>query len=242
MALARELARRGYVSALLARRENELARLAQELRGSVAIPCDVTDREAVFDAVRRGEEALGGPFDLAVANAGVSIPTSSTEFDLDDAETMIRVNVLGVMHLFAAVIPSMVARRSGRFVGVASIAGLRGLPTSAVYSATKAAVQAFLEGSRVELIPYGVGVTIVNPGYVDTPILEKYRHKLPFLVKVTDAAAIIADGIERGERIIEFPLPMSLLMRFARLLSARMYDVLATPFAKRGIDMSKVRR
>lgn len=242
LALSRELARRGYLLALLARRESELVRLAEELKGSVAIPCDVTDRAAVDAAVRRGEELLGGPFDLAVANAGISIPTHANEFNVDDAEHVFRVNVLGALYLFGAVIPSMIARRSGRFAGVASIAGLRGLPTSAVYSASKAALQAFLEGSRVELRPFGVGVTIVNPGYVDTPILEKYRHKLPFLMSAPEAAAIIADGIDRGERTVEFPLPMSLLMRFMRIVPASVYDRLISGFAQRRIDMSKVKR
>lgn len=227
--LARELSKRGYALALLARR----AELLEAGPNSVAIGCDVTDRAAVADAVHAASEKLGGPFDLAVANAGVSIPGHATKFKLDDAEQIFRVNVLGMLYLFDAVIPAMVERRSGHFAGVASIAGLRGLPTAAPYSASKAAMQAFLEAARVELKPYGVGVTIINPGFVATPMVEKNRFRMPFLVQPDKAARVIADGIERGKRVVEFPLPMSLMMRFVRYLPDAVYERIMVPVARR---------
>jgi len=242
-ALARELARRGWDLALLARRADLLDALVKELpTKSVALPCDVADANAVRDAVRRGEEALGGQFDLAIANAGVGVPSHAAKFVLADAELMMRVNVIGMFNLFDAVIPSMIERRAGRFAGIASIAGLRGLPTSSVYSATKAAMHAFLEASRVELRQYGVGVTTVNPGFVITAMTEKNRFKMPFLMKVDDAARVIADGLERGKRVIEFPRPMSLLMRFARLIPDAIWDRATAPYARRKIDVEKARR
>lgn len=242
LALARELSRRGYALALLARRGELLDELARELKNAAPFVCDVSDRAAVDAAVGEAAVALGGPFDLAIANAGISIPTYADDFSVDDAERVIRVNLLGTMYLFGAVVPSMVQRRSGRFVGIASLAGLRGLPTSSVYSASKAAIQALLEACRVELMPFGVGVTIVNPGWVDTPIIAKYGHSLPFLVKAPEAATIIADGIERGDRVVEFPRPMSLLTRLLRILPSAVYDRIALPFARRRIDPSKVLR
>jgi short-subunit dehydrogenase len=242
-ALARELSSRGWSLALLARRGDLLDELKSELKTpSVALPADVTDRDAVREAVQRGSAELGGDFDLAVANAGISVPTWSTKFNVDDAERIVRVNVVGMFYLFDAVIPAMLARGSGRFAGIASIAGLRGLPSASVYSASKAAMQAFLEASRVELQQRGVGVTIVNPGWVDTPIIEKYKGPVPFLVKADKAARIIADGLQRGAREIEFPLPMSLLMRTMRLVPNALYDRLLRPYAKRKIDPEKVRR
>ena len=242
-ALARELSRRGWSLALLARRADMLDQLVSELKPpAVALPADVTDRDAVRDAVRRGAEALGGDFDLAVANAGISVPTWSTKFNLDDAERIIRVNVLGMFYLFDAVIPAMLARGSGRFAGVASIAGLRGLPSASVYSASKAAMQSFLEASRVELAQRGVGVTIVNPGWVETPIIDKYKGPVPFLMKADKAARIIADGIERGAREVEFPWQMSLLVRTLRLIPNALYDRMLRPYARRKIDPEKVRR
>src|SRR5204862_2155193 len=166
----------------------------------VALPCDATDSAAVRAAVARGEAALGGPFDLAVANAGVGIPSHATKFDLADAELMVRVNVIGMMVLFDAVVPKMIERRSGHFAGVASLAGLRGLPASAVYSSTKAAMQAFLEATRVELAPHGVAVTTINPGFVVSPMTDKNKFKMPFLMTAERAARIIANGLERRAR------------------------------------------
>jgi short-subunit dehydrogenase len=241
-ALARELSRRGWAVALLARRIELLEQLRDEIGNACAFVCDVSDFGSVRDAVKKSTAALGGPFDLAVANAGISVPTWATKFNVDDAERVMRVNVIGMFYLFDAVVPSMIERRSGRFVGIASIAGLRGLPSASVYSASKAAMQAFLEASRVELASAGVGVTIVNPGWVDTPIIEKYKGRVPFLMTAPAAAKKIADGIERGAREIEFPKQMSLLMRAIRLMPNALYDRAMRPYARRKIDPSKVRR
>jgi short-subunit dehydrogenase len=245
-ALAHELATRGYDLALLARRAELLESLAGELRArgrrAVAIACDVSDADAVRGAVAQAQAELGGAFDLAIANAGVSIPGHATKFKIADAEQIIRVNVLGLMYLYDAVIPSMVERGRGRFVGVASVAGLRGLPTAGPYSASKAAVQAFLEAARIELKPYGVGVTIVNPGFVATPMTEKNRFRMPFLMQADAAAVVIANGIARGARVVEFPRPMSLLMRVVRYLPDALYERIMIPYARRKIDMTKVKR
>lgn len=238
--LARELSRRGYDLALLARRAELLEKLAGELSTNgtraVAISCDVVDAAAVADAVRRGEQELGGPFDLAIANAGVSIPNHATKFSIADAEQVIRVNVLGVMYLYDAVIRGMIERKQGRFVGIASVAGLRGLPTSGPYSASKAAVQSFLEAARIELAPYGVGVTIVNPGFIVTEMTAKNKFHMPFLMKADRAARIIANGIERGKRLVEFPKPMSLFMRTARLVPDALYERMMVPYGRRKIE------
>ncbi|GAC1438560.1 MAG: SDR family oxidoreductase [Thermoanaerobaculia bacterium] len=242
-ALALELARRGWSLALVARRAGLLEALRSSLgTRSVAIACDVTDAGAVAQAVRRAEEELGGPFDLAVANAGVSIPGHATKFRLDDVKSTIDVNVMGMMNLFSAVIPSMVERRTGRFAGVASIAGLRGLPTGAAYSASKAAMQAFLEASRIELAPFGVGVTIVNPGFVATAMTEKNKFRMPFLMQAGPAAKVIADALDRGKTVIEFPRAMSVMMRAMRHLPDVLYDRITGPYARRKIDPGKVRR
>ena len=211
--LARELSRRGWELLLLARR----VELIEKLPRSEAVACDVTDAGAVRAAVR-------GTFDLAVANAGVSIPNHAAEFSLANAEQVFRVNVLGMLALYDAVIPAMIERRSGRFAGIASLAGLRGLPAAAPYSASKAAMQAFLEASRVELAPYGVGVTIVNPGFIVTPMTAKNRFRMPFLMTAERAARIIADGLERGKRVVEFPRGTSMMMRFLRHAPDALYD------------------
>jgi short-subunit dehydrogenase len=235
-ALARELARRGWSLALLARRQELLDALVTELQAAgaraIAIACDVEDKDAVHAAVRRAESELG-PLDLAVANAGISIPNHATKFKLEDAERTIRINVFGMLYLFDAVIPGMVERRRGQFAGVASVAGLRGLPTSGPYSASKSAMQSFLEASRIELAPYGVAVTTINPGFVRTEMTKKNTFPMPFLMDAAPAAKLIADKLQRRARVIEFPWAMSLLMRTARLLPSALYDRLTGPFARR---------
>ena len=217
-ALAREFARRGYALALLARRADLLEQLAREMANAVAIPCDVTDSAAVHDAVARV-----GAIDVAIANAGVGT-TGWAAKSVADAELMMRVNYFGMLYLFDAVIPQMMERRSGHFAGMASIAGLRGFPTASGYSASKAAMQAFLESARVELASFGIRVTTVNPGFIATAMTEKNTFKMPFLMSAERAAKIIADGIERGARIVEFPWPMSFATRFSRALPAWITD------------------
>lgn len=233
--LARELARRGWSLALLARRAELLDALAAELRAkgtpAIAIPCDVAEKDAVHAAVRRAESELG-PVDLAVANAGMSIPSHATTFKIDDAEQTIRVNVLGMMYLFDAVIPAMIERRDGQFAGVASVAGLRGLPMAGPYSASKSAMQSFLESSRIELAPYGIAVTTINPGFVRTEMTKKNRFRMPFLMNADAAARLIANRLERRARVIEFPWPMSVVMRLARILPSAVYDRLTGPFVR----------
>jgi len=224
--MAREFARRDYEVVMLARRADLLDQLAKELPHATAIACDVTDSAAVHDAVARS-----GPFDVAIANAGVGV-TAWAAKSVADAEQMMRVNYFGMLHLFDAVMPSMMERRSGQFAGVASIAGLRGLPTSAGYSASKAAIQVFLEAARVELKSFNIRVTTVNPGFIVTAMTEKNKFKMPFLMKADRAARIIVDGIERGARVVEFPFPMSVAMRFARVVPAWMFDRVVGGYAK----------
>jgi len=244
-ALGREMATRGWDVTLIARRTDLVEANASELRQrgvrALGLACDVTDRSAVAQAVERASREIG-PIDVAVANAGVGVPSHGAKFDIGDAETMIRTNVLGMMYLFSAVVPSMIERRSGRFVGVASLAGHRGLPATSVYSASKAAMQAFLEANRVDLAPYGVGVTTVNPGFIVTSMTAKNEFPMPFLMKVEKAARVIADGIERGKRVVEFPWPMSLLTRFGRLLPNAVWDRVNAPYGWRKMDAEKMRR
>ena len=243
--LAREMARRGYRVALSARRADMLRDAVLDLKGkgheALAVACDVTDAAAVRRCVGEVEAAWGG-IDVAVANAGIGFPTRATKFVLADAESIMKTNFGGMLNLFDAVIPGMLARKRGRFVGIASLAGLRGMPSSSMYSASKAAMQAFLEASRIDLADHGIGVTTVNPGWIKTPMTEKNKFPMPFLLEVDDAARIIARGIERGAREVEFPLPMSLLVRFARLLPNAIYDRVMRPYAGRKIDDDAARR
>ena len=238
---AKYLHRGDRVTVLSRRAEDTAAALPGNASNLLALNCDVQDAASTQAAVEKARMQFGD-FDIVIANAGVSIPTPARKFHLDDAIRVLRTNVEGTLNLFAATIPHMVERQSGRFVGIASIAGLRGLPTSGAYSASKAAMQSFLEAARIELAPKKVGVTIVNPGFVKTPMTEKNRFPMPFLMEPAAAADVIIRGIDAGKRVLEFPLPMSLFMRLMRIMPDAVYEVMMKPYASREIDPSKFKR
>ncbi len=243
--LSKELVQRGYRLGLVSRREDVLEERVRELEriGGTALPlpADVTDADAMTAAVRRLVNEWG-PLDLAIANAGIGIPTPAKRFDTSDAISIMRTNVEGTFTLFGATIPQMVERGEGHFVGIASISSFRGIPGGSVYSASKAAMRAFLEASRVELRRTGVEVTTVNPGFIETPMTEKNRFKMPFLMKSDKAATIIADGIDRKVPELNFPLPMVLLMRLLRIMPIAVFDRLTGGFGRRKIDIDRARR
>lgn len=243
--LSKELVRRGYRVGLVARRAEVLEERVKELEGlggqGLALPADVTSETAINEAAERlrGE---WGPIDLAIANAGIGLPTPAKRFVTSDAISIMRTNVEGTLTLFGATVPHMVERGEGHFVGIASIASFRGTPGGSVYSASKAAQRAFLEAARVELRRTGVKVTIVNPGFIETPLTEKNRFRMPFLMKSPRAARIIADGIERQKPELSFPLPMVLLVRLLRILPIAVFDRVTGGFGKRRVDLDKARR
>ncbi len=242
LSLARELAKRGWRVALAARRtellDQEVARLTAAGHTALALTCDVGDAEAVRAAVARVEQTWG-PIDLAVANAGLGDPKPIVDMQLADAEYIMRINFLGMLHLFDAVRPSMLARKSGHFVGVASLAGFRGLPMSGIYSASKAAMQAFLEAARVELRPHGIIVTTVNPGFVKTPLTDRNTVSKPFMMSAERAAVIVADGLEQHAAEVNFPLPTATAMRLLRLLPNSLFDFVVGMGAKRLVGPPK---
>jgi short-subunit dehydrogenase len=244
-ALAKELVHRGYRVGLFARRKELLEQQVSSLCAgggeALALPGDVTDEAAVRGAVARVTEAWG-PLDLAIANAGIGIPTPAKKFVVADAVAVLRTNLEGTFNLFGAVMPAMVDRNEGHFVGIGSISSFRGVPGGSVYSASKAAMRAFLEASRVELRSTNVDVTIVNPGFIATPMTEKNRFRMPFLMEADEAAARIADGIEERRKELNFPLPMVMLMRLMRVLPIALYDRVTTGFGKRRIDPERARR
>ena len=147
-----------------------------------------------------------------------------------------RINFEGVVNLFSCVVPAMVSRGSGHLVAVSSIAGYRGLPGSAAYSASKAAVSTFMEALRLDLRSTGVAVTAIHPGFVKTPMTDSNSFPMPFLVPLDRAAQRIASGILARKREINFPWQMVLLLRIVRALPAWIYDRMAgarSPFNKK---------
>jgi short-subunit dehydrogenase len=219
-ALAVALAARGVRVGAVARRGDLLADLAAEVRaagGRIATAvADVADRAALHAAVRR-IEAEHGPTELMIANAGRGGHTGAAAMNVPVAEDIIRVNLFGVVYAAEAVLPDMIARKSGHVVGISSLAAYKGLPGAAAYCASKAAVNAYLEGLRIELAGTGVAVTAVCPGFVRTPMVAD-NPPMPFLMDPPAAAARILRELRRRPAVVAFPWPMVLLMRLARWL------------------------
>ncbi|HEY8039451.1 MAG TPA: SDR family NAD(P)-dependent oxidoreductase [Polyangiaceae bacterium] len=234
-ALAFEYARGGARIALCARREAELEAVATEVRSlggeALCIPLDVREPDAVADAVRRADRELGS-LDMVIANAGRGDARLSTRLTWDDVGPILDVNVKGAMATLVAAIPIFVAQQHGHLVGVSSLAGQRGLPTSAAYSASKAALGVFLESLRIDLAPVGIRVTDVQPGFVATPINEGATHPMPFRWPVDKAARVIAHRLERAPAVIAFPWPLVLASRLGRLMPAWLYDRVVRGSAK----------
>jgi NAD(P)-dependent dehydrogenase (short-subunit alcohol dehydrogenase family) len=236
-ALVARLLRSGARVAVTARRADRLEALAdawrREGRDVIVAPADVADRAAVHEAARAVEAAWGG-IDLAVFNAGFSRRLSWTEFNAQDFVDIFAVNVFGVMYGLEAVLPGMLRRRAGRIAAVASLAGYRGAPTLAGYGTSKAALIHAMDSLRFDLAPHGIGVTLISPGYVRTPMTAGHRYWMPALMDAGKAADIIARGLERDRREIHFPARLSWTLKFLRVLPYPLYERLVRAAVRRG--------
>ena len=215
-ALARLLANEGYAIAAVDRVEEGVRALAEELnaqqkRNAWGI-ADVTDAATLAQATRDLEAKLG-PIDLMVANAGIGIETCGLNYSADDMAKVINVNLIGVSNSIAAVLPGMLERKRGHLVGISSIASYRGLPRMLAYAASKAGVNAIMDGLRVELKGSGVHVTTICPGWIRTPLTEKIEGQLDHLLEVEDAVREIAWAIRTRQTFYTFPRAMRWSMR-----------------------------
>lgn len=218
-AVAKRLAQDGWNVAASARTADDLCSLAAECPpGAVrALPLDVTDAartETVVDQIEREMGEIG----LAVLNAGTHVPMTAGDFDAATFRRLVEVNLMGTVNGLAEIMPRFMARRRGRIAVVASLAGYRGLPSSAAYGATKAALNNMCEALKPELELHGVGLTLVNPGFVETPLTDRNDFPMPFLISAEAAAERIVAGLARGEFEIAFPWRFAMLMKLLRLL------------------------
>ena len=224
-ALARFYAARGDALGLLARREEHLRNLKAALGGTVeTYAADVTDLQAVKGAAAAFIARHGLP-DIVIANAGVSHGTL-TEFedDVDVFRQIMDINVNGVVNTFHPFITAMKARGSGSLVGIASVAGFRGLPGASAYSASKAAVISYCEALRVELARPGVRVTTVCPGYIATPMTAGNPYPMPFIIPADEFARRCARAIDAGASLAVIPWQMAIVGRIFRWLPNVVYD------------------
>jgi NAD(P)-dependent dehydrogenase (short-subunit alcohol dehydrogenase family) len=189
-------------------------------------PLDVSDAAALQAAGADFIENAGVP-DIVIANAGVSVGTLTEEpDDLPSFRRVFDTNVIGMVQTFQPFIARMKQAGSGRLVGIASVAGVRGLPGAGAYSASKAAAIAYLESLRVELRDSGVKVVTLAPGYIATPMTAKNPYPMPFLMPVDRAVASMARHIEKGSRFAVMPWPMGVVAALLKVLPRPLYDYL----------------
>lgn len=235
-ALAIDLARRGASVGLLARRQEILNQIVDEINSAggraLALPADVTQAEAVRAAVDELRREFGA-IDLLIANAGISINTFVPDLCEKKIAELINVNVIGVVNSVAAVLPNMVRQGSGHLAVNSSLAAYRGLPKSAAYCASKAAISSFFEALRIDLKGSGVDVTIIHPGFVKTPLIQHIR-RTPYLMEVDYAVQKIIRAIEKRKKGYAFPWQLATLARACKLLPIPMYDWFAARNSFRG--------
>lgn len=217
-ALAKALAAEGCKVGLVARREEPLRQLAAEIGSAAGVAvADVGNFESVSAAVAAIRAELG-PIDLAFANAGVGKPTLLDPVNVADVEAMFRVNVMGMVHTFAAVLPDMLTRKSGRLVAVSSLAGYRGLPGESAYCASKAAVNSYMDGLRIHLRGTGIFATTICPGFVHTPMTAMNTFHMPGVMSAEAAASHIVRAVRKGKKVFNFPWRVSLMTKLSRWL------------------------
>ena len=231
-AFARQYYDLGYSLALVARRTEVMQQWAQEsgldAQRYAVYQADVTDIDSICEAGKACLEQQGLP-DIVIANAGISwgVDTSQRE-DLDAMQQVLASNTMGLAASFQPFIAPMVARGSGRLVGIASIAGIRGLPGHGAYCASKAAVIAYCESLRTELQKSGVAVVTLLPGYVDTPLTQNNPYPMPFLLSPQEFAKRAIRVIERKSRYVIIPWQMAVTGRLMRWIPAFIWDKLVS--------------
>jgi len=229
-ALAVELGRRGASLGLLARRAETLHEIAKDVEGArghaLALPADVKDANAVRAAAERLREKFGR-IDVMIANAGIVPTTHALELRADDVAEVMEVNVVGAVNSLTAVLPEMVEQGSGQVVAISSLAAYRGLPKSGAYCASKAALSAFFESVRIDLRGTGVGVTIIHPGFIKTPVTEGRAARMPYLMELDDAVNKIIRAIESRKKSYSFPWQLATIVRAGMLMPIPLYDWIA---------------
>lgn len=215
--LALSFAHDGHRVAVSARNAEKLAELEALSSNIQAFPVDVTDTAAVAATVTQIETALG-PIDLAVLNAGVWHPMTASRYNLEKAKASMDVNYTGVTNALDRVMKNMIARGRGHLALVASVAGYRGLPKGAAYAPTKAALISLAESLYADLKIKGVRMTIINPGFIATPMTAANTFPMPFIVSTEDAVKAMRRGLDSNRFEIVFPTRMAIMMKTLRVL------------------------
>jgi NAD(P)-dependent dehydrogenase (short-subunit alcohol dehydrogenase family) len=230
-ALAVALAKKGATLGLVARREdllNDLRTRCEEAGGHARVfACDVTDEHALHKAADEFRTEFGH-IDIMIANAGVSGNNRPTrDYEPEAVRNVIDINLLGAVNAVHAVVHPMVERKQGHLVAISSLAGIRGLRGSAAYSASKAGMTAFFESVRLDVAEHGIDVTIIQPGFIKTPLTAGRENKMPFLMELDDAIPHFVRAIERRKKFAAFPWQLASIVRLGKIMPAWMYDYIA---------------
>ena len=226
--LARQYADQGATLGLVGRRTE----LLTKIKSKIKTPCDiyavdVTDQKALQKAASHFMKKYGAP-DIVIANAGVSTGTLAGEKeDLHTFKRVIEINLFGVIHTFLPFIEAFKKKKSGQLVGIASVAGIRGLPGSGAYSTSKAALINYLESLRIEMKPFGIHVTTIAPGYIHTPMTKHNRYAMPFILDVDVAVSRFMKAIQNKKGFVIIPWQMNMVGTLMKLLPSSLWDFLA---------------
>ncbi|AWI78650.1 short-chain dehydrogenase [Parazoarcus communis] len=221
-ALARKLAAGGARVALSARGLDRLDALAAQCEGAVVAAMDVT-RRGEIERVRDRLLAQWGGLDLVILNAGTYQPLRAWELTPERIRKTLNINLLGVMDGVAAVVPGMLERGQGAIAIVASVAGYGGLPNATTYGPSKAALINFAETLYMDLAPRGLGVHLISPGFVATPLTAQNDFHMPALITAEQAADEIMAGFARGEFETHFPKRFTRFLKLLQCLPRRLY-------------------
>jgi len=230
-ALALELSKRGAILGLLARREQLLQNITRKIesKGGIArhFACDISDEVSVSDAAQALRNEFG-KIDILIANAGIGgNAKSAKELRPGDFRRVIDTNLVGASNAVSAVLPQMIERGSGQLVAISSLAGFRGLPKSAAYCASKAGMTAFFESVRLDVQHQGIDVTIIQPGFIKTPLTNARASKMPFLMELEDSIPLFLRAIEKRKKFAAFPWQLATVVRAGRYFPAWLYDKIA---------------
>jgi len=221
-ALAAALFERGARIVVTARDGAALERVVGGRAAGRPVAADVTDAESLAAAYRRATGAWGG-LDVVVYLAGTYTPQRAWELTTADARRHVEVNLMGAYHTLTLVLPELLARRAGALALVSSVAGYRGLPNSLAYGPTKAALINLAEALYLDLAPRGIGVHLIDPGFVETPLTARNPFPMPSLIKPEVAAQAILRGFARGEFETHFPKRFTRVLKLLRHFPYRAY-------------------
>lgn len=231
-ATAEALYKQGAGVIVSARQGDALQDFVQDHPGCLALPLDVTDAPAVAAAAQAVQVQAGKAPDLVLYCAGHYLPQRATAFDLPEMQRHLAVNYGGALHLLDAVLPMLLATGEGHLALVGSVAGYRGLPMSLAYGPTKAALNNLAENLYLDLHDLGLGVSIINPGFVDTPLTAQNRFSMPALISADEAARHMLQGWAQGRFEMNFPRRFTRWMRLLRCLPDAWYFSVVRRFTR----------